>query len=102
MATMQSTDVTCPVSLDVLGQLYRVEPSSAARMLDDLSDGQRIELAFFCYGRAHLRPLGMAIAASCDAEKLTRRGGPLGQVLAVQCRQASTARSRISLAGTRH
>lgn len=104
MATMQTTDVTCPVPLDRLGQLYRADPVSAADMLTDLSDGQRMDLAFFCYGRAHLRPLGMTIAATCDAVRLAQRAGPLGQVLAAQCRQplATASGAKITLAGTRH
>ncbi len=90
------------MSLDRLGTLYRAEIGEAVDTLSDLSEGQRMELAFFCYGRAHLRSLGMAIAATCDATRLTRRAGALGQVLATQCREPRIPRAKITLAGTRH
>lgn len=102
MANLLMTEANCPVPADVLGQLYRADPRSAAGMVECLSERQRIELAVFCYGRVHLRPLAMSIAANCDATKLVRKAGDVGQALAIQCRQSAVPRARISLAGTRH
>ena len=35
----------------------------------------------FCYGRAHLREVGLAVAATCDFESLVVAGGRAGQFL---------------------
>ena len=103
MGTLHTIDAHCPVSTDALGQLYRADPVSAAEMVDGLPESRRVELALFCYSRAHLRPLAMSIAAKCDAARLVREAGTLGEVLATQCRQhVSTRQAKISLAGTRH
>ena len=103
MGTVQLRDAPCPVSADALGQLYRADPVSAAGMLDGLPEDRKVELALFCYSRAHLRPLAMSIAAKCDAARLAREAGTLGEVLAAQCQQqVPMARAKISLAGTRH
>lgn len=45
----------CPVSLDLLGKVYRAEPASVADMLRDVSQDRRARLALFCYGRAARR-----------------------------------------------
>lgn len=104
MVTLQSGDENCPVPSDVLARLYRANPDLALDMLDDIPEKQRIELALFCYSRAHLRPLGTRIAATCDAERLARIGGVLGQVIAAHCREPDDWRPnrKISLGGTRH
>ena len=103
MATLHTTDAHCPVSADALGQLYRADPDRAAEMVNGLPEGRRVELALFCYGRAHLRLLAMSIAARCDTARLVREAGTLGEVLATQSRQqVFTGRPKISLAGTRH
>lgn len=102
MASMEIAGAGCPLPLERLGQLYRADPEAAHEMLEDLSEVQRVDFALFCYGRSHLRGLGLTVAATCDAAKLARRAGTLGAVLATQCRQARTPRAKISLGGTRH
>ena len=100
---MQISEANCPIPVDMLGQLYRAEPVKALDIVEDLPESQRIELALFCYGRAHLRPLAMSIAGTCDATKLVRNAGNVGEALAIQCRQGGLVpRARISLGGTRH
>lgn len=105
MASMQMSEPNCPVSPDVLGTLYRAGTSSASNVIEGWSEKQRIELALFCYGRAHLRDLAMSIAATCDPTRLARSGaGNVGQALAIQSRHrgGSIPSGRISLGGTRH
>jgi|SRR4051812_13657412 len=80
------SEADCPVSLDLLGRLYRADPACVAEMLCDVSEDRRARLAMFCYHRAHLRQLGLTIAASCDAARLAQLAGTMGQVLAQQCR----------------
>lgn len=84
---MTDPNAECPVSLDLLGQLYRAAPASVADMLRDIPQDRRARLAFFCYGRAHLRELALTIAMTCDAARLAQLAGTLGQVLAQQCRR---------------
>jgi hypothetical protein len=61
-------------------------------------------LALFCYGRAHLRELGLAVAACCDQQSLVQVAGRLGHVLHAQSRQRpepvkfTGGRAKISLA----
>ncbi len=82
----QEAEAICPVSLDVLGQLHRLDPAEALDGLRHLSDDQRARLALFCYGRAHFRDLALTIAASCDADRLGQLAGTMGTVLASQSR----------------
>jgi hypothetical protein len=76
-----SSDDDCPVADDLIGRLY----GSAERGLDDLISGlpssDRGLLALFCYRRAHLHNIGIAIAATCDMESLIEAGGRAGNVL---------------------
>jgi len=77
---------TCPVSLEFLTALYRAEPDTVGDLTRDLSGPQKVELAVYCYGRAHFRELGLTIAATCDVRALGRFAGVMGQVLSAQSR----------------
>lgn len=79
-------DADCPVPLGLLGDLYRADPATLAVLLEALPEDRRCQLALFCYGKAHLRPLALTIAATCDAKRLGHLAGALGSVLAAQCR----------------
>lgn len=103
-------DAACPVSLDLFGQLYRASDHARSELLLNLSEPQRPRLALFCYNRAHLRDLAVAIAAKCDPEALLALAGTVGEVLSVQCRtearkavpslarRLEPARAKVSLA----
>lgn len=86
-------DATCPVSLDLLGQLYKADEHGRSEILVALSEAQRARLALFCYNRAHFRELAVAIAATCDPEMLVALAGTVGEVLSVQCRAAQTKKA---------
>lgn len=79
-------DGVCPVPLDKLGQLYRSDPDDLMEMIREMPEDRRIRLAVFCYSRAHLRDVGLSIAAVCDAARLAEMAGMVGQVMAAQCR----------------
>jgi hypothetical protein len=109
---LAEAEASCPVSLDVLGQLYRSDKSSVVEMLKDFPEDKRARLALFCYNRSHLRDLALAIAETCDASRLAELAGTLGQVLAAQCRghlqnfgresaPIGHSRAKISLASVR-
>lgn len=53
-------------------QLCGASPLAAVGMVASLSMRQRAHLAVFCYARVHLRPVGVAIAATCSLDALLR------------------------------
>ncbi|WP_375461120.1 hypothetical protein [uncultured Enterovirga sp.] len=103
-------DAVCPVPLEKLGQLHRADPEGVLSLVAEMPESARIKLAVFCYGRAHLRDVGLAIAEQCDETRLAQIAGMIGQVMAVQCRAAvrtfgsdrgdrAVSRPKISLGG---
>jgi hypothetical protein len=81
----------CPVSDDLIGQLYRSSQHGIHELISGLSTSRRASLAAFCYGRAHLRDIGLAIAATCDLETLVAAGGRAGNFLFEQSRELPNA-----------
>ena len=81
----------CPVADSVLGQLYRASPHGLAELIDTVSPDVRAALAVYCYRRAHLASIGLAIAASCEEDDLAWAGGNLGSDLYVKARTADAA-----------
>jgi hypothetical protein len=77
----------CPVSDELIGQLYRSSHHGIHELISGLSVGRRASLAAFCYGRAHLRNIGLAVAATCDLETLVVAGGRAGNFLFEQSRE---------------
>jgi hypothetical protein len=103
---MITDDDGCPVPDELIGRLYRSSQHDINDIVSGLSTSRRGSLAAFCYGRAHLRDIGLAIAATCDLETLVVAGGRAGNFLFEQSRElpnADKARSgskqaRVSLA----
>jgi hypothetical protein len=69
------------VSDELIGRLYGSRQHELAQMVADLPSEQRANLAIFCYRRAHLREIGLAIAATCDQWSLVNVAGKAGDVL---------------------
>jgi hypothetical protein len=69
------------VSDELIGRLYASRQSELTHMVADLPPDQRANLALFCYRRAHLREIGLAIAATCDQWSLVNVAGKAGDVL---------------------
>lgn len=80
------TEIDCPVSSETLARLYRAEPAEIAAVVGAMSPVDAARLALFCYGRAHLRDVGLRIAAGCDPRALIQIAGVMGSVLAEQSR----------------
>jgi hypothetical protein len=76
----------CPVPAEMIGRLYRSPQHGVSELVSGLSSARRGSLAAFCYGRAHLRDIGLAIAATCDLETLVEAGGRAGMFLFEQSR----------------
>jgi hypothetical protein len=69
------------VSDELIGRLYASRQQELTHMVADLPPEQRANLALFCYRRAHLREIGLAIAATCDQWSLVNAAGKAGDVL---------------------
>jgi hypothetical protein len=85
-------DDVCPVREDLLGQMYRANDNGLAQLVETVSGDVRAMLALFCYRRAHLQSLGLAVAASCEERELVRAGGRAGSVLYALAREQRPAR----------
>ena len=100
-------DESCPVADEVLGEMYRASAQGLNELLATVSPTARALLAVYCYRRAHLASIGLAIAATCDQEDLAKWGGNAGSVLFERSREApqsspsnahATGRRKITLA----
>ena len=101
---MRLNEESCPVPESLLGQLYRVTPQGLPALIDAVPANTRAMLAVYCYRRAHLASLGIAIAASCEEDDLAEHGGNLGSDLYEKSRKTPriaeslpSQRKRISL-----
>ena len=98
----------CPVPDELIGRLYGAPMHRIDGLVSPLPPGPRGNLAAFCYGRAHLRDIGLAIAATCDLQALIDAGGRAGNSLFAASRERpseakqpfSWTRRRVSLATT--
>ena len=79
---------------DVIGRLYECPTRSIDGLVSNLSEDQRGNLAVFCYSRAHLHEVALAIAATCNLDALVNAAGKPGNFLFEQSRQRpNTVRS---------
>src|SRR5258708_23369763 len=76
-----------PVPDELMGRLYRSPRHGINELVSGLSTSRRGSLAAFCYSRAHLHDIGLAIAATCDLETLVAAGGRAGNFLFEQSRE---------------
>ena len=86
----QINEEPCPVPDIVLGQLYRASPHGLIDIIEPVPPDVRAMLAVYCYRRAHLASIGLAIAANCDEANLSWHGGNLGADLFMKSRTAET------------
>src|SRR5271170_7062925 len=77
----------CPVSDELLGTLYRSSPHGLSELVTSVGSETRAILALYCYRRAHLQDIGLAIAAACLEADLVWLG-PAGAVLLSRSRAA--------------
>ena len=76
---------------EALARLYGAATQSISDIVGNLTASERAKLAVFCYGRAHLNAIGLAIAATCDLDHLVAasHSATAGQTLYTQSREAS-------------
>jgi hypothetical protein len=77
------------LSDDLVGWLYRADEDSVVELMSRLSPQQRADVAVFCYQKAHLHQIGLAIAATCDPGALIQALGTVrGRILFAQSRES--------------
>ena len=90
---------SCPVDDELLGRMYRANESGLPKLVETVSSDVRALLALFCYRRAHMHSLALAIASSCSERELFRFGGRVGSALYAQSRETATLRPASSSGG---
>ena len=86
-------DEPCPVPDEILGKMYRSSAHGLNELIATVSPTARVLLAVYCYRRAHLASIGLAIAATCDKDDLSLYGGNAGTVLFERSREDPQASS---------
>jgi len=81
----------CPVTDDLLGELYRANKNGLAELIATVSTDVRAALALYCYRRGHLKGIGLTIASTCDLYDLETAGGTAGAALYARSREATPA-----------
>jgi hypothetical protein len=84
---------SCPVRDELLGELYRADQNGLLPLVESVAPDVRAMLALFCYRKAHLHSLAIAIATNCSEHDLFRIGGRVGLALYALTRQAPGARA---------
>src|SRR5271154_6987065 len=82
-----SSEEACPVSEELLGTLYRSSQHGLSELVKNVGSETRALLALYCYRRAHLQDIGLAIAATCSEPDLVWLGAA-GAVLLSRSRDA--------------
>jgi hypothetical protein len=74
-----------------LTRLYRAASLSVGEIVENLSASERARIAVFCYGRAHLNAVGLAIAATCELEHLVAasNSATAGRTIFTQSRESA-------------
>jgi hypothetical protein len=94
-------DEPCPVTDQMLGEMYRASTHGLNELIATVSPTARALLAVYCYRRAHLSSIGLAIAATCEEDDLTSFGGNAGAMLFERSRQVPKSSSIGAHAGGR-
>ena len=93
---------TCPVSEQLLGELYRASAHGLESLIETVPANTRAMLALYCHRRSHLQSIALAVAATCEERHLEEFGGYAGKVLFEKARKAPEKPHRlISASGSR-
>lgn len=82
----------CPVRDELFGEFYRADQNGLSKLVESVAPDVRAMLALFCYRRAHLHSLAVAIASSCSDRDLFKIGGRVGLALYALSRETAPAR----------
>ena len=102
---MSHNEEACPVPEQLLGEMYRANSHGLDALVTSVPPLARAMLALYCFRRAHLNSIGLAIAASCEEYDLIEAGGRAGQALFEMARERPeetrsepTGRKKITMA----
>jgi hypothetical protein len=90
------SDEPCPIADQMLGELYRASPHGLSGLVATVSPDVRAQLALYCFRRAHLASIGLAIATACEKDDLTALGGNAGAVLFERSRETTAPRPSLA------
>src|ERR1700712_2516299 len=79
-------DPNCPVSLDLLGAVYRADEYDLPEILAQIPPLTRAKLAAYLYGKSHMHQLGLTGARACEREELVQAADEIGAVIYGQSR----------------
>ena len=79
------SDAPAPTQAEAMQQLMS-NPADAVEIGKKLPELQRARIAQFCYGRVHMRELGLRLASTCDLMTLKATFGRGGEVVFKQSR----------------
>jgi hypothetical protein len=99
--SLNSSDDLCPIPESLFGQLYRSHPNGLSELVATIPARTRAMLALFCYRRAHLHALSLAIASTCDEMDLIDAGGRPGAALYELSRQPDAPAATVQENGRR-
>jgi hypothetical protein len=75
---------------ELIGRLHRATETTILDLMDRFTSQERANLAMYCYRKAHLHRIGLAIAATCDLPSLVQQWGTvLGHAVFVQSRDGA-------------
>lgn len=75
---------------ELIGRLHRATDTTILDLMAKFTEQERANLAMFCYHKAHLRRIGLAIAATCDLPALVQQWGTvLGHAIFAQSREGA-------------
>ncbi|MFG5120173.1 hypothetical protein [Methylorubrum sp. POS3] len=84
--TGATVDPECPVSLELLGEVYRADDYDLPYILEKIPELTRARLAAYLYGKSHMHQLGLKVARACERDDLIRAAGEIGSVIHGQSR----------------
>ena len=84
--TGATVDPECPVSLELLGEVYRADDYDLPYILEAIPALTRAKLAAYLYGKSHMHQLGLKVARACERDDLVRAVGEIGSVIYGQSR----------------
>ncbi|GLS45027.1 hypothetical protein HCU64_01930 [Methylobacterium sp. C25] len=74
-------DKECPVSMELLGEVYRADDYDLPYILEEIPPLTRARLAGYLYSKSHMHQLGLKVARACERDDLIRAVGEIGSVI---------------------
>lgn len=84
------------IDFQSLFALNSSDPKDAVDVASKLSGMQRAKIAQFCYARAHMRQMGLHIAATCELPDLQRVFGAGAATIIKQARDVEATMSELN------